>query len=276
MSKKVNASYSAINICFLFLLIMPLILLILWSFAKNWTWPYLYPNSFGVRGWEYFFSGASGSVEVLFKSIILSLGVTAVSILISIPAGKALGLYEFKGKKWIEILIFAPIIVSPVSIAMGIHVAFLKLGLANTYLGVGLVQLIPCLPYAIRIIQNVFEIVGDELEEQAKVLGANSLQVFFFVTWPQILPGVISAAGMAFVISFSQYFLTFLIGGGRIITFTMLMFPFIQSGDRTMAAVYSLIFIIITWICLLIMEKGLKRFYGERDIKNKGAELPNV
>lgn len=276
MSKKVNASYFAINICFLFLLIMPLILLILWSFAKNWTWPSLYPQSFGVRGWEYFFSGASSSVEVLFKSIILSLGVTVVSILISIPAGKALGLYEFKGKKWIEILIFAPIIVSPVSIAMGIHVAFLRLGLANTYLGVGLVHLIPCLPYSIRIIQNVFEIVGYELEEQAKVLGANDAQVFFDITLPQILPGVISAASMVFVISFSQYFLTYLIGGGRVVTFTMLMFPFIQSGDRTMGAVYSLIFITITWICLLIMEKGLKRFYGERYIKSRGVELPNV
>jgi len=181
--------------------------------------------------------------------------------MITIPAAKALALYKFKGKRLIELLIFAPVIVPTVTVAMGIHLQFIKLGLANTFLGVVLIHIIPCIPYGVRILKSVFEIIGEEMEEQAKVLGANGFQVFYHITFPMLLPGIISAGSMVFIVSFSQYFLTFLIGGGRIITFSMLMFPYIQSGDRMMGSVYSIVFILTTLIFLIILEKITKKFY---------------
>ncbi len=63
--------------------------------------------------------------------------------------------------------------------ALGIHVSFLKLGLANTILGVIIIHLIPCIPYAVFMLTDVFEIIGDKMEKQAKVLGANRYQCFF-------------------------------------------------------------------------------------------------
>ncbi len=67
-----------------------------------------------------------------------------------------------------------------------------------------------------------------------------------------------STVFMTFVISFSQYFLTFLIGGGHVITYPIVMFPFIQSGDRTIASSFSLIFIVTSLIYLLIINKCIK------------------
>lgn len=244
---------------------LPLIVIVIWSFTKNWPWPNLLPKEFGLRGWKHFLNPSSRSLETLLSSIWLSLVVTVIALIISIPAGKALGVYDFKGKKVVELLIFAPVMVPTVAIAMGIHLSFLKVGLANTFLGVVLIHLIPCIPYSVRILQNVFEIVGDSLEIQAKVLGANSLQTFIYITLPLIAPGIISAGSMVFIVSFSQYFLTLLIGGGKIVTFSMMMFPFIQSGDRMMGSVYSIVFIVATLICLGIMEKAIKRFYNGRN-----------
>lgn len=259
--KKNKKIYSFIMYTFIALLTLPLFILIIWSITNAWPWPCIMPKSFGLRGVKYFLSPTSKSLKILFESILLSLTVTIITIIISIPSAKALGVYNFKGKKIFKILVLAPIIVPPVSVAMGIHVAFIKLKLANTFTGVVLVHLIPTLPYGIRILTNVFEIIGDRLEQQASVLGANSLQRFFYVTLPLIAPGIISAASMAFIISFSQYFLTFLIGGGKIITISMLMFPYIQSGDRMMASVYSLVFLITTLLVLVIMEKTIKTYY---------------
>ena len=158
-------------------------------------------------------------------------------------------------------MVLAPIIVPTVSVAMGIHVVFMKLGLANTFMGVVLVHLIPCIPYSIRILTNVFEIIGDSMEMQARVLGASPLQTFVRITLPLIAPGLLSAASLVFIVSFSQYFLTFLIGGGRIVTLSMLMFPYIQSGDRMMASAYSVIFILTTLVVLLVIEKVVKSYY---------------
>ena len=261
MKKKDNLIFKIITYLFLAFLILPLIVIIIWSFTKRWPWPLIFPEEFGMRGWQYFLDPKSKSIRTLLYSVYLSMVVTFITIMISIPAAKALGIYEFKGKKLIEFLILAPILVPTVAVAMGIHISFLKLGLANTFFGVVLVHLIPCIPYSVRILKDVFEIIGESMEMQAKLLGANSYQTFINITLPLIMPGIVSAGSMAFIVSFSQYFLTFLIGGGRVVTFSMLMFPFIKSGDRMMGSVYSIVFILTTMICLWIIEKSIKKYY---------------
>lgn len=253
-----------LGIC-IFFLIIPLGVLLIWSFSKNWPWPNVFPSNFGLRGWKYFFDPSSKSISILIFSIYLCFIVTIFTLIITIPAAKSLAFYEFKGKKTIEMLIYAPIIVPPVAVAMGIHFQFIKMGLANTFIGVVLVHIIPCIPYSVRILKSVFELIGSEIEEQAMDLGANSLQCFLYITLPLILPGLLSAGSIVFIVSFSQYFLTFLIGGGKIVTFSMLMFPYIQSGDRMIGSVYSIVFIVATVFVLFIVEKMTYKFY--RDVK---------
>lgn len=267
-SEKENKKHWSIygHSLLLVLWLSPIAVLFLWSIAAQWSWPSLWPQHYSLRGWHYFFSGGSQGLATLVKSIGLSLGVTFFALLISLPAAKALAFYEFKGKNWVEKLIFAPLIIPMVSVSMGLHLQFIKMNMANTYWGVGLIQLVPCMPYTIRLLQHVFELTGKQLEEQARVLGASSLQIWMQITWPQILPGLVAASCMAFLISFSQYFLTYLIGGGQVITFTMQMFPYIQSGDRHMGAVYSIIFIGVTWGILRLMTAILTKAYRDQDM----------
>lgn len=256
-----NIIFKIIFNIFLLLLIFPLFIILLWSFTKIWPWPDLFPKAFGLRGFQYLLNPSNNSLKILGCSIWLSTVVMFVAILISIPAAKALGLYDFKGKGLIKTLILAPIIVPTVAVTMGIHVSFIRMGLANTFWGVVIVHLIPCIPYSVRILTDVFEIIGNSMELQARILGANKIQTFFHVTLPMLAPGLVTAGSMVFIVSFSQYFLTFLIGGGKIVTFAMLMFPFIQSGDRMMASVYSMVFIWATLLILMTVEKIVKSYY---------------
>ncbi len=243
------------------LFVLPVLMVLLWSVTVSWPFPDLFPREFGLRGLSQIFREGSRALGSLAVSLRISLWVTLLTLMITIPGGKALGIYKFPGKGFIKLLLLAPLIVSPVAIGMGIHGTFIRLGLTNTELGVVLIHLFPGIPYGIRIFTNVFEMVGNRLEEQGKVLGANGLQVFFHLTLPTILPGVISAGSMIFIISFSQYFLTFLIGGGNVITFPLMMVPYIQSGDRMMAASYSAVFIVATLIALVAIERVLKLYY---------------
>ncbi|WP_245547398.1 ABC transporter permease [Halobacteroides halobius] len=178
--------------------------------------------------------------------------------MISIPAGKALGLYDFAGKELIKLLVLAPIIIPPLAVTMGIHINFIKFGLSDRLLGVIIVHLIPTIPYSIRILTHVFEALGDKLEAQARVLGASGWQTFIHITLPLIYPGIFSAGIMVFIISFSQYFLTFLIGGGQVVSFPMVLFPLVRSGDRMLAAVYSVVFIVAALVFTLVMERLFK------------------
>lgn len=242
-------------------IIFPLIILCIWAFSKNWPWPLIFPRQLGLRGIKNVLNLGNNSLVVLLNSIGISLIVTFLAILISIPAGKALAFYNFKGKNLIKIIILTPLIIPPICIGLGIHVFFIKIGIAGKLIGVVIIHLVLCIPYSVRIITNVFEIIGEKIELQGKILGANKFQRFIYITLPMISSGLISAGSFVFIISFSQYFLTFLIGGGRIITYPILMFPFIRSGDRTIAASYSLVFVLVSLFVLFIIEKLVTKIY---------------
>lgn len=246
-------------------LVFPLIVLVVWAFARSWPWPGLWPSSFSFDGWRYFLSPSSGALKAFGESVGLALVVTGLSLAISVPAARAMALYDFPGKGFVEFLILAPVIVPSISVALGIHMNFIRLGLADTFAGVVLVHLIPCLPYGIRILTNVFRALGWNMEIQARVLGAGPWRTFLHVTLPLIVPGLASAGSLLFIISLSQYLLTFLIGGGRVRTITLMLFPFVQNGERNPAAVLSLVFIATSLLFCLIMETIVSRYYRQKE-----------
>ncbi len=200
---------------FFFLLMSPFLILLLWAFTKQWPAGNILPVEWGLRGWQYIVSPKNNILSVIGTSISLSLAVTLVATIISIPAGKALGLYDFPGKGMIELLVLAPIIIPPITIGMGIHVAFIRYGLVDTFLGVLLIHLVVVIPYGIRIFASVYKAMGLKWEEQSKILKAKGWQRFIYVTLPFLRPGLITSGILMFNVSFSQYFLDFLIGGEK-------------------------------------------------------------
>lgn len=243
-------------------ILLPLGSLFLWSVAANWPWPLIFPQQYSIRGWKYLLN--SSTLHTLGSSLFLSTLVTVLTLIIAFPAAKALAFYNFFGKKFFELIVFLPVLVPPVTIATGVHVQFLRWGVAGTYGGVIWIQLIPGIPYAVRILQNVFEVIGEQMEQEAIVLGATRWQSFRFVLFPMLLPGIVAAGIMVFIVSFSQYFLTFLIGGGVIQTFSMILFPLVQNGDRVIAAVFSLVFIYVCLFFLILVEKLMDFLYQDR------------
>lgn len=257
-----NKSFKRLLInLFIITLISPILILIIWAFASSWIYPELLPNTYSLRALEYIIN--IQHVKILLDSLIISFIVVTITIILSIPAAKALALYEFRGKNIFEMIILSPIIIPTISIAMGIHITFIKLGLANNIVGVIIINLLPCIPYGVRMISDVYKLLGNKFEQQASVLGANKFNSFIYITLPLLMPGIIGASSMCFIISFSQYFLTLIIGGGIITTYPMIMFPYIQSGDRTLSAIYSIVFLIVSLIVLIIIEYSVNRYYKQ-------------
>lgn len=257
-----NKSFKRLLInLFIITLISPILILIIWAFAISWIYPELLPNTYSLRALEYIIN--IQNVKILLDSLIISFIVVIITIILSLPAAKALALYEFRGKNIFEMIILSPIIIPTISIAMGIHITFIKLGLANNIVGVIIINLLPCIPYGVRMISDVYKLVGNKFEQQASVLGANKFNSFIYITLPLLMPGIIGASSMCFIISFSQYFLTLIIGGGVITTYPMIMFPYIQSGDRTLSAIYSIVFLIVSLIVLIIIEYSVNKYYKQ-------------
>jgi putative spermidine/putrescine transport system permease protein len=240
--------------------VLPILVIIIWSFAKRWAWSGLLPTGITLRGIEELFGEHSNVLNILASSIALSMTVAIVTTIIGLMTARAVALYDFYGKKLILFGSILPIIVPSTVFAMGIHVIFIKNGLNDTIAGVIITHVICALPYAIHILSGVTSNVGDDLEVQAQVLGCSPVRGFFLITFPLLLPGIMSSMIMAYIISFSQYFLTLLIGGGKVKTLSVVMIPFITGGDRTLASVYALLFIISSVSVFIVFELIIRRF----------------
>ena len=250
--------------CLVFLMVgLPFLQMLLWAFSNRWFYPGIFPQLWGVRAWEYIF-GTAGTqiVNAVFQSIAVAGATAAISVVIGLPAGRALGLYSFKGKELISLLLTLPIIVPPLCVAMGLQLWFIRLGLAESFFGVVLVHLTFCLPYAVFVMWGIFSNYNPDFEDQARSLGASAIGVAVRVTMPLVFPGVVVAALFCFLLSWSQYLVTLIIGGGKISTLPIILFSLMASGDRPVAAAVSIVFVLPAFVALLLSA----RFLGRRSM----------
>lgn len=259
--KKIKINKSKIILLIVAIcILLPLLNIIMWGFTERWPWPNLLPEAYSLRGFTKILGRKSEMLQLLMSSIVLSMIVAILSVIIGTMTARAFVFYDFKGKNQIFFASILPFLIPCTVFAMGIHVTFIKLGLNNTVFGVIIVHLIYSLPYATRLLMDGTQAVGKRLEDQAKVLGATTFQAFTKVTLPILSPVILSSLSMAYIVSFSQYFLTLLIGGGKVKTFTIVMFPYISGGDRNIVSAYTLVFLGITMTIFAFFNYIVSRF----------------
>jgi putative spermidine/putrescine transport system permease protein len=240
--REKSSSKSAVAILSL-AAVLPLAWLWLQSLAENWRFPSILPQEFSRRSWSYLFAASTGVPSILAESIFIALTVTILAVLIALPAARAIALYDFKGKNWLLFALLLPILSPAITSAISGHALFLRYGLTDSRLGVILAHLVPTVPYCVLTLSGSFSRLDTDFEAQASNLGASRGQVWRFVTLPLIAPGLLTSAVFAFLISWSQYLTTLLIGGGKIVTLPMILVNFQRSGDEAVTAAVTLLFL---------------------------------
>ena len=102
---------------------------------------------------------------------------------------------------------------------------------------------------------GIFANYNPDFEHQARTLGANKFKTFYLITLPSIAPGIVVASLFAFLVSWSQYLLTFLIGAGKVMTLPLLVFSTATSGNPPLTAAISIIFILPAILILMFTAK---------------------
>ncbi len=182
------------------------------------------------------------TVVAVRDSALIAALVSVLSLGLGYPAARVLALERFRGRRLVLALLFVPTVVPAVATGIGLNVVMLRLGLNGTLVAVALVHLVPTLPYIIFTLLGVFARYDPRWEHQARVLGARPWQVFWRVTLPLLRSGLVVAALFAFLISWSQYLLTLLVGSGQIITLPILLFTAVAGGNAASIAALALVF----------------------------------
>ena len=255
-----------------FMLILPLIAFFINAFSFRWFYPQLIPKELSLQAWvrlklipregyrsldgflDLWLSNPT-IIKALVNSVTIGLIVTVVSIIIALPAARVLGLLNFRFKKIIIFIMVSPTILPPIAFVLGLNINFISWGFSGSFWGVCLVHLVPIMPYVVLTMTGIFANYNPDFEHQARTLGANKLRTFYLITLPSIAPGMVVAALFAFLVSWSQYLLTFLIGAGKIMTLPLLVFSTASSGNPALTAAISIVFIFPAIVILFFTSK---------------------
>lgn len=249
--------WRGVGVVLLYLLLLaPIGVFVLYAFSERWFYPQVVPQTWTLQPFVRHVSNPQ-TLGALWTTVEIALLVSVLSLLVGYPAARTLGQRDFPGKNLIYLLLFLPTVMPPIATGIGLNILFLELGLAGTTFGVALVHLIPVLPYTVFTLASVFSRYDPNFEHQALVLGASRLRIFWSITLPMILPGLVVSTLFAFIISWSQYLLTLLIGGRQIVTLPILLFTTVSGGNNTAISVQALLFVALPIVGIIAVSRYL-------------------
>ena len=146
-----------------------------------------------------------------WKSTLNSIIVAGMAILISfalgLPAGYSLSRFVFKGKDFFKLAIIGLRMFPVIVLAIPFVVIYLRIGLADTLLGVALAHTAMALPFVVLITSSLFAGIPVDYEEAGLVFGLSRAETFLRITMPLALPGLTAAAIFVFIMSWNEVFI---------------------------------------------------------------------
>lgn len=201
-------------------LVLPLVPLLMWALSSQWSGPVRFPQEWGLRGWHEALD--SGLPASLTRSGLLGVTVALIATPLGAMAGRALGWGLLRRPALSSMVLLAPVVLAPFAVAMGLDIVILRLRIPEE-VAVVLVLSVFALPYTTFTMRATYLGLDPALEEQAVVLGASTKQARRRVTRPAATAGLVTAAGLAFLVGWSDYAVTLLIGGGQLVTTPLLI-----------------------------------------------------
>jgi putative spermidine/putrescine transport system permease protein len=195
----------------LLFLALPMAAVIPLSFNAEPYFTYPMPG-WSLRWYNAVFASASWHRAAL-NSLIIAIPTMVLSMALGTPAAIGLNRSNFRFKPILIGFMISPMIAPVVITAVGIFFFFARLGLVSTYLGLVLAHSALATPFVLIAITATLSGFDHNLVRAGLSLGASPLTVFFRVTMPIIMPGLIAAALFAFITSFDEVVVTFFLAG---------------------------------------------------------------
>lgn len=260
-----NLSLSFYGLLGYLFLYLPIIILVVFSFndsrsTAQWA-------GFSTR-WYYEMLQDNQVILALWNSLFVAVVSTAVSTVIGTLAAMAMERYTFTGKLAVDAVLYLPIIIPDIAMAIMLLLFFNLSGIGFEPWKLEIAGLRLAVPYSVIIGHVAFNIsfvavvvrarlanMDRSLEEAANDLYANNMQTFWRVTLPMMMPGILGGALLAFTLSLDDFVITFFTSGAGFNTLPVRVFGMIKKGVTpkinavsTLMLAFSLMLIIISLV----------------------------
>lgn len=138
------------------------------------------------------------------NSLLIAIATTILAVALGAPAAYALARFEFRGKNDLWFWFISNRMISPIVLALPIYLLAIQLRLLDTHLVLILIYLTFNLPIVVWICTDQFRSIPKELEQAARLEGANQFVIFRKIYVPLGLPGIAVSAIFSFIFSWNE------------------------------------------------------------------------
>ena len=207
-------------------------------------------------------------IKAAQNTLTIAFVATAVSTVIGTMAALALQRYNFKLKTFSQVSLYIPIVIPEIVMGIGILTLFSQLfGLLNNLLklggdarltlGLGTVivsHIAFMVPFVTLVVQARLQGFDKSFEEAAMDLGANEWTTFQRVTFPMILPGILSGALLAFTLSLDDFVITFFTNGPGSTTLPIYVYGLLRRIITPQVNALSTVWITIVFVAVFLLQ----------------------
>lgn len=200
--------------------------------------------------WSYFFS-----------STIVAAGSSLLALAIGAPAAYILARFSFFGRGDYGFWLLSTRMTPPVAMLIPFFVLYYQLGLLDTHLGLILAHVTLNLSIVVWLLRGFFAELPREIEEAAALDGNTYFQIFYKITLPLALPGLISVGILIFLLSWNEFLFALVLGDAAVRTVPVGLYGFIgyQSIAWAELSASASLLIIPVIVFILIFQKHLIR-----------------
>ncbi len=245
--------------------LVPMLYIILFSFFASNPYPELIPGNFSLQYWENTLINNTLFFPGLFTSIQLAVFAGLITTLVGTTAARGLSKMKHSVSIFWFALISLPLFIPTMVLMIGLHMVMLRLSLANSKTAVLAAHVVISLPYATAILTAYFKGIGTGMEEAAYTLGCSPFHYYRKVLLPLMMPGLFFSFCIGFLVSFSELFSVLLMGGGNVLTFSMLMYPAITNSQWGNGAVMGTLFLLIHAGLFFLADRWIRRSFSGTD-----------
>lgn len=222
------------------------------------------PPSFLPRVWQFdtylTVLGDGRFPHWLLTSLIVSLGATAVVVVVAIPAAFMTARHRFPGRGAFLLVVLVTQMFAPTSLVVGLYRQFFELNMINTYGALIITNAAFNLAFAIWILHGFFSSIPLEVEEAAALDGVGRIGMLRRIMLPLTLPGLVTAVIFTFIAAWNEYVvaLTLMIDDDKkplTVGFRSYVTGYEQNWDQLFAA--SVIAVVPVVILFALIEKHL-------------------
>ena len=195
-----------------------------------------------------------------------SIGAVILGVLSSI----ALARRFFRGKPVVSALLLSPLVIPYLVFGIALLLLFHKLGVSRGIPTVVIGHIVITLPYTILVLVPRLEQIEEALEEAAYDLGANRLETFRLITFPLILPAVVSALLIAFTTSFDEYAVaSFLVGTQS--TFPIYLYSALRFPSQLPQVIAVAVVVLLVSLTVVVAAELGRRIVEARVAASDGS-----